>query len=141
MYPNRLICPYKSSCILKIIEFYLDFKSLVIENVLRPSGSSLIININEHDLSFIKIDYCVEQINSNSFKFCSTSNKFNQLISGSIYNISVSISRNSFNNTFIWTKKTVVKLVNTGKKKHIFILILSKLFQLSLKSFIIITDS
>jgi hypothetical protein len=99
-------------------------KKVIIENIVRLSENSLSVNINRFDLSIIKIIYCIEQILNNSFKICSRSNTFNQLIPASIYNISVTIHRESFQNSFVWQKQTVFKLVNTSNEHfHMFILI------------------
>ncbi|CAF1161891.1 unnamed protein product [Rotaria sp. Silwood1] len=104
------------SSLIQITDYYIqtDFKKLIIENIIRLSENTLIVNINRYDLSKIKIIYCIEQMIDDSLKFCSISNTFNQLIPGSIYNISVSIYRDSFENIFIWKKQTVYKLVNTN---------------------------
>jgi len=92
---------------------------LIIENIIRISENTLIVNINQFNLSKIKILYCIEQIIDKNFKICSISNIFNQLISGSIYNISVTIHRDSFQNIFFWEKQTIFKLVNTSNSLYI----------------------
>ncbi len=60
-------------------------------------------------------------------KICSISNIFNQLIPASIYNISVSIHRDPYENIILWKQQTVFKLVNTSKSLYS-ILILIKIF-------------
>jgi hypothetical protein len=97
---------------------YLDLRNLIIENVIRLSENGLIININQYDLTKIKTIFCIEQIFDKNSKFCSISNTFNQLNPASIYNLSVSVHRDSFQNTFFWEKQTISKLVNTGKCKY-----------------------
>ncbi|CAF1119084.1 unnamed protein product [Rotaria sordida] len=104
------------SSLIQITDYYIqtDFKKLIIENIIRLSENTLIVNINQYNLSTIKIIYCIEEIIDDSLKFCSISNIFNQLIPGSIYNISISIHRDSFQNIFIWKKQTIYKLINTN---------------------------
>ncbi|CAF3639463.1 unnamed protein product [Adineta steineri] len=91
-----------------------DFKNLIIENIHRPSVNSLIVNTNQYNMSKIKIIYCIEQITNDTIQICSLSNTFNQLIPGTIYNISVTIHREPFQNIFIWEKRSVFKLANTN---------------------------
>jgi hypothetical protein len=97
--------------------FYLDLNKLIIENILRLSENTLIINLNQMNLSRIKIVYCIEQIINDNSQICSTSNIFHQLIPGSIYNISVNAHRDSFRNIFFWKKQTIFKLVNTSESQ------------------------
>jgi hypothetical protein len=91
---------------------------LIIENILRPSENCLIVNLNRHDSPKLKQIYCIEQIINDSLQICSLSNTFNQLIPGTIYNISVTIHRDSYENLFNWEKQTVFKLVNTSKLEY-----------------------
>ncbi|UJR29933.1 hypothetical protein I4U23_017480 [Adineta vaga] len=91
-----------------------DFKHLIIENVLRPSDKSLIIHLNSHDSSKVKLIYCLKQIIDDDLQICSLSNIFTQLLSGMIYNLSITIHRDSFQNKFHWQEQTTFKLVNTN---------------------------
>ncbi len=92
----------------------LDFKNSILENVVRLSDNSLLVNINQHSSSKIEIIYCIKQIIRNKLENCSNSNLFTQLSSGTIYNVSVNIHRDSFENRFFWNE-TLFKLVNTSK--------------------------
>ncbi len=91
---------------------------MIIENILRPSDNCLIVNLNRHDSPKLKQIYCIQQIINDSLHICSLSNTFNQLIPGTIYNISVTIHRDSYENKFNWEKQTVFKLVNTSKLEY-----------------------
>ncbi len=75
------------------------------------------VNINSYNSPKIEILYCLEQLIENNSQICSTSNLFTQLTPATIYNISVSIHRDSFENRFFWTNQTIFKLVNTSKIK------------------------
>jgi hypothetical protein len=92
----------------------LDFKNSILKNIVRLSENSLLVNINQYNLSKIEIIYCIKQIIGNKLQNCSNSNLFTQLSSGTIYNVSVNIRRNSFKSRFFWNE-TLFKLVNTSK--------------------------
>ncbi len=93
----------------------LDFKQLILQSIVRLSESSLMVNIHQYNSPKIKILYCIEKMFENNSRNCSQSNVFTQLSSGTIYNISVTIHRDSFQKIFSWKNQTVFKLVNTSK--------------------------
>ncbi|CAF4575523.1 unnamed protein product [Rotaria socialis] len=105
------------SSLIQMTDYYIQtgkYFHIVIENILRHSENSLVVNVNRHDLSLVKLTYCIQSIIDGSLEFCSTSNRFNQLTPGSIYNISISIQRHSIQNIFFWKTQTIFKLVNTN---------------------------
>ncbi|CAF1241953.1 unnamed protein product [Adineta ricciae] len=91
-----------------------DFKRLVIENVIRLSDKTLIVHVDSHDLTKVELIYCIERVMNGTREICSFSNTFSQLSASTIYNISVTIDRDSFQNKFHWEKQTIFKLVNTN---------------------------
>jgi hypothetical protein len=93
----------------------LDFTKLILENIVRLPENSLLVNISQYNSPKIQIIYCIKQINGNKLQNCSNSSLFTQLSSATIYNVSVSIHRDSFKKQFSWEKQTVFKLVNTSK--------------------------
>lgn len=111
---------------------YLDFKKLSIKTIVRISESTLIVTIDRFAVSRAKITYCIEKLTDDTSKLCSTSNIFNQLTPGSIYNISIIIHRDSFQNIFLWKKHEIFTLVNTSKSNYI-LLIMLKVFLINIK--------
>jgi hypothetical protein len=93
----------------------LDFTKSILENIVRLSENSLLVNINQYNSSKIQIIYCIKEIIGNNSQNCSNSSLFTQLSSATIYNVSVNIHRDKFKNKFSWEKQTVFKLVNTSK--------------------------
>ncbi len=92
----------------------LDFTNLILENIVRLSENSLLVNISQYNSSKFQIIYCIKQIIKNNSQICLNSNRFTQLSSATIYNVSVNIRRDSFENRFFWNQ-TIFKLVNTSK--------------------------
>ncbi len=92
----------------------LDFKKSILENIVRLSETSLLVNISQYSSPKIQIIYCIKQIIGNNSQNCSNSSLFTQLNSATIYNVSVNIRRDSFKKRFFWNQ-TVFKLVNTSK--------------------------
>jgi hypothetical protein len=96
----------------------LDFTKSILENIVRLSENSLLVNISQYNSSKIQITYCIKQIIGNNSQNCSNSSLFTQLSSGTIYNVSVNICRDSFENRIFWNQ-TLFKLVNTSKSHTI----------------------
>jgi len=94
---------------------FLDIKKIFIKNVVRLSDNALIVDINQYNLTKFHIIYCIEQLSEKNFSICSTSNEFNQLLPATIYNISIIIYRDSFQNISSWKNQTTFKLINTSK--------------------------
>ncbi len=92
----------------------LDFTKLILENIVRLSENSLLVKISQYNSSKIEIIYCIKQIIGNNLENCSNSSLFTHLNSATIYNVSVNIRRDSFENRFFWNQ-TLFKLVNTSK--------------------------
>lgn len=92
-----------------------DLNKLSMGNLVRISESILLIDINESHSSKVKLIFCIEEFVANSMKICSTSNIFDQLNPGSIYNMSIILQRDSYDNRFFWPKQILSKFVSTSK--------------------------
>lgn len=93
----------------------LDLKKISLENLfIRRSEDILMIDIREYHSSKVKMTFCLEEYLDNQMKICSSSNIFEQLTPASIYNISMTIQRDSFANLFFWPKQFLSKLVSTS---------------------------
>ena len=94
---------------------FSDLRRPSIERILRISDDTLVVDVRRSRHPLIKIQFCLEQLIERNAHICSSSNRFDELLPGSIYNVSIVLYRPSFQNRFIWQNRSRHQLVNTSE--------------------------